>query len=179
MKTGSKHSSEVKARIAATLVSRPVGWRAGQGNGRAMSEETKAKIRAARLLNNPMKGRKHTEETRAKMRDANLPQWASGPDAINWKGGRTVDTHGYIQIYAPDHPSAVGNYVPEHRLIVEKRIGRHLRQNEEIHHDNEIRSDNRPENLIGPLTKGEHAALHRNKEIAEGKGSATSRRRRA
>jgi hypothetical protein len=131
------------------------------------SPETKAKMRDARIANNPMKGRKHTEDTRAKMRAADNPAWATGEDAINWKGGRVIDTNGYVQIYMPAHPNAVGNYVPEHRLVMETHLGRVLDSSEEVHHDNEDKQDNRIENLK-LLTKSEHIRLHLAREKSLG-----------
>lgn len=65
-----------------------------------------------------------------------------------WKGGRIVDKTGYILVHCPSHPAAnsVG-YVREHRLVMEKMIGRHLLPKEVVHHKNGQRDDNRPENL--------------------------------
>jgi rRNA maturation protein Nop10 len=139
--------------------------------GTQLAASAVEKIRAAQLANNPMKGRRHTEATRAKMRAASSR--AHGPDAIGWKGGRTVDKHGYVLVYAPDHPNAVGNYVPEHRLVMSAILERPLRDDEEVHHKNGVRTDNSPENLE-VLTKGEHARLHRLDEAKRG-----LRRRRA
>ena len=86
-----------------------------------------------------------------------------GPDAVNWKGG-TRKNQGYRMIYMPTHPDAEksGGYVFEHRLVMEQVMGRPLAAGEEVHHVNEVRNDNRPENLE-LLTKSEHMAHHANK----------------
>ena len=65
----------------------------------------------------------------------------------NWAGGRNKNTDGYILIYKPEHPSYKKNYVPEHRLNMEEKIGRYLIDEEIVHHINGIRDDNRIENL--------------------------------
>ncbi len=74
----------------------------------------------------------------------------SGAKSGRWKGGRQIDQHGYVMVWAPDHHSNANNkriYVQEHRLIMEAMLGRHLKRGEQVHHKNGIRDDNRPENL--------------------------------
>ena len=72
-----------------------------------------------------------------------------GKEARNWKGGRIKAKNGYIYILQPTHPFChKSGYIAEHRLVVEKKIGRHLKPKEQVHHINGIRDDNRPKNLI-------------------------------
>jgi len=66
-----------------------------------------------------------------------------GENNANWKGGRRINTSGYIDIYSPNK----GKSVSEHRLIMETFIGRNLLSDETVHHKNGIRIDNRLDNL--------------------------------
>lgn len=74
----------------------------------------------------------------------------SNPGKMNpaWKGGRIVDTDGYILLWIPTHPDCnCHGYVREHRLVMEAMIGRRLSRQEVVHHKNKKPADNRPENL--------------------------------
>lgn len=63
-------------------------------------------------------------------------------------GSRVSMASGYVRIYTPTHPNAnCDGYVLEHRLVMERVLGRLLAGWESVHHINGIRDDNRPENL--------------------------------
>ena len=78
----------------------------------------------------------------------------SGDRHPDWKGGKVIDKSGYVLVYCPDHPYARSRgktmkpiYVLEHRLVMEKHLGRYLLPKEVVHHLNGIKHDNRIENL--------------------------------
>lgn len=74
-----------------------------------------------------------------------------------WKGGRWTNDQGYILVLRPDHPFADRHgYVREHRLVMEKSIGRYLDPKEVVHHMNHQRGDNRIENLKLFPSNGHH-----------------------
>lgn len=73
--------------------------------------------------------------------------------------GRRYDGCGYIVIYAPNHPFCHKNkMVKEHRLVMEKHLGRYLTKKEIVHHINSIKDDNRIENLM-LLSQAEHLKI--------------------
>jgi hypothetical protein len=95
-----------------------------------------------------------TIETRLKMRDSKL-----GEKNPNWNGGITI-LKDYVYILKPDHHFANSHgRVAAHRLVWEEHNKASLLSWGDIHHKNGIKSDNRPENLIG-LMNTKHAELH-------------------
>jgi len=80
----------------------------------------------------------------------------------------TKDSH--VLIKASNHPSRDRNgYIPEHRLVMEQKLGRYLKKGEIVHHINLIKSDNRIENLVLFDCDRDHFLAHGtlNKCVAE------------
>lgn len=83
-----------------------------------------------------------------------------GTSNPNWNGGMRIRPDGYVYIWNPGHPRSNRNYVMEHILVVEKAIGKFLLPPHEVHHINEIRKDNRNQNLVACEDSSYHKLLH-------------------
>lgn len=74
-----------------------------------------------------------------------------------WNGGRRREKEGYVLVKVPDHPYATKQgYVREHRLVVEKLLGRHLLPTEVVHHKDGNPTNNAPDNLEVFSTHANH-----------------------
>lgn len=91
--------------------------------------------------------------------------YLKGKDSPLWKGERIISSQGYVLYWAPGHPYAYRGRVLEHRLVMEKHLGRHLMPWEVVHHKGakypkgsvENKQDNRyPENLQLLPSQSEH-----------------------
>ncbi len=92
----------------------------------------------------------------------NSGSFKKGDKSSLWKGGRVKNSKGYILIYKPNHPYPhIRKYVYEHRLVMEKHLGRYLTKKEVVHHINGIVNDNRIENLMLFANLSEHFKYHK------------------
>lgn len=138
---------------------------------KAITEETKRKI-SEKLKGRPslLKGIKRNEETKRKISEAKKGKYAQKTE---FGGHKKARTDGYIAVYCPTHKNcSKDGYVMEHILIMEKHIGRHLAEDEVVHHINKIRNDNRIENLK-LMTFREHARFHMKERYEKKKGMMT------
>lgn len=121
--------------------------------GRKLSEEEIERIRRMHT------GKILSPETKRKL---SLSRKGKSPigKSIRFQGRRNR-SDGYIAIYIPNHPaSSSDGYVMEHRLVMERKLGRFLNPEEEVHHINEVKNDNREENLKLFISKKEHMKFH-------------------
>jgi len=113
---------------------------------------------ADKFPNYGMRGKKATMETRIKMslsgqgrKFSKIHRKKISINKLreknpNWKYGRIKWKSGYVGILVGQGKSG-GKYVMEHRLVMEKHLGRKLDKQEYVHHKNAIKDDNRIENL--------------------------------
>lgn len=121
--------------------------------GKKRDKETCDKVSRA------LTGRKMPQYVKDKISKANIGRISvglKGKSNPRWKGGRFLSTYGYVLVYTENR-----GYVFEHRLIMEKHIGRQLKKKEIVHHVNGVKTDNRIENLLLLKDASEHKKLHK------------------
>ena len=139
----------------------PVSYWKGKKRGKEFSE-----LMSRKTKQNYKDGKmEYMKKVWQEVKDSGRWKGANNP---RWTGGSFTDKHGYRKIKMPEHPRADSSgYVKEHMAVAEKCLGRMLDKNTEVvHHINEDKTDNRPENLRVMKDK-EHRAYHgtKNKKI--------------
>lgn len=120
--------------------------------GRKLTEEQIQRISVTH------KGKKLSEETKRKISESHK---------VGGIGAKKRRSDGYISIYFPDHPKSNSDgYIMEHILVMESVIGRHLYDEECVHHIDGTRHNNKKENLK-LMTKKEHMSFHMKKRWEE------------
>jgi hypothetical protein len=84
-----------------------------------------------------------------------------GEKAYSFKRGFFIDKDGYRMIRDSITDNARKNkYIMEHKAVMIKKIGRSIKRGEVIHHWDENRLNNDPENLALFRTQASHLRLH-------------------
>ena len=126
------------------------------GHKSFLTKESIEKIRKSNI------GRKLSDETKNKISKANKGKKYYRENNPCWRGGRHVTIKGYVFIRKPHHPNIImGGYIFEHRLVIEKYIKRYLGRKESVHHLDEIKSNNAPNNLMAFTSESAHQRFHK------------------
>lgn len=106
---------------------------------------------------------KHTQFLRRKLKKPFCSQKCRCEYGANWKGGKYRLKTGYIVINKRKN-----NRIFEHRLVMEKHLGRKLTTSECIHHINGDTTDNRIENLVLCKSHGKHTEKYHSQNRLNG-----------
>ena len=155
----------IKQRLSAREIGRRTGW-SNMYIGRQLRKFNISVRSDICGKNNPLYGKKHTKETRSKIsktRKKRIHLYPSllGKNNPRYSGGISYTKEGYRKVLSNKHPNRDNNnYVKEHRLVMEKILGRYLERYEVVHHENNKKDDNRPENLFLFPSQNAHQAYH-------------------
>lgn len=103
------------------------------------------------------RGMKHTMDSVAIIRERSKV----GPleKSPRWKGG-VIKTCGYVAIKMHGHPHADQNgYVKRAVLVMEEKLGFSFSTDFTVHHKNEVKDDDHPDNLE-LMTRYDHRSYH-------------------
>jgi hypothetical protein len=99
--------------------------------------------------------------TRATM--ARYGKVRTGEDNHMWRGGRSIASNGYVLVRVGHghHLADVRGYAYEHRVVAEEKLGRRLTPGEVVHHVDENRQNNHPDNIEIKASNWHHHKEHR------------------
>lgn len=144
---GYKHSPEAIEKIRQSSI------------GRVFTKERCEKIRLSKI------GKKRPPLTKEWKEKISLSH--RGEKAYQWKGGKSLH-NGYLMVTVPHHPFTDSrSRIYEHRLVVEKFLGRYLKRKESVHHRDENKTNNVPENLMAFASENAHQRYHINPSLVK------------
>lgn len=147
---GHKHSPETIEKLKKSLKGRKV-WNKGL---KGIHCSPKSEFKKGNIpWNRDLKGIHLSPKTQFKK---GMKPWNTG---LNYHRKNILLTNGYINPRGYRVLCIANEEILEHRFIMEKHLGRSLKNQEHIHHKNKIRDDNRIKNLQ-VLTRSEHMKLH-------------------
>jgi hypothetical protein len=150
MRKGSKHTAEALIKIGLSGKGRPA-WNKGRIGIQHHSKKSRQKMSMTRTGVRFSESHKLALAT-SKIREKNPA----------WKGGRVIDSRGYVLVKISEHPNCnCRGYVREHRVVLELFLKRYLLNTETPHHINGIKDDNRLENLILFKTDNAHLSFEK------------------
>ncbi|MDA2921712.1 NUMOD3 domain-containing DNA-binding protein [Patescibacteria group bacterium AH-259-L07] len=121
--------------------------------GRKLSKEHIKNVSIA------LKGHKVSDETKRKISIANKGKYI-GVENPRWRDGK-YKNNGYRYFRMPEHPFInIKGYIAEHRYMAECLLGRFLEKIEVIHHIDENKENNLPENLYLFSSESGHRRHH-------------------
>lgn len=85
-----------------------------------------------------------------------------GKDHPHYKNGKTISSHGYVILCSKEWGANAGRY--EHRVVMERHLGRKLKRGEIVHHKNGVKTDNRISNLQ-VMSRADHNREHGNGQM--------------
>ena len=122
---------------------------------KALSEKVKGE-------GNSFFGKKHKPESLMKMSESSKGK-NSGQNNYNWKGGFREGSE-YLRV-------TDGRFV--HRIVMAEKLGRELHEWENVHHIDENKRNNHPDNLE-ILSNSEHRKLHSKNQKRDNAGKFTT-----
>ena len=122
-----------------------------------------------------MRGERNPQWKRGLGGAANPMYGRRGAEGTRWKGGRKVRRDGYVLVNVPDdyvRPSGITKaglkYALEHRVVMERALGRYLTRLEVVHHKDGDPSNNALSNLELFPNQAAHVRAHRRAELRIG-----------
>ena len=103
----------------------------------------------------------------------NPPRRENSP---KWNGGERITVKGRIVVFDINHPRANNGYVYRSILVVEKAMGKSLKQPSVIHHIDGVKTRDKNDNLVVCQDQAYHLLLHQRHNAYKSCGHANWRK---